>query len=457
MEKMKKIVCEIAYSHDFSKLSLLHRSLIPLLSLSSSFYSLSLCIRHHLYSLGIFHQHRLPVPVISVGNLTWGGNGKTPMVEFLSLWFSHSGICPLILSRGYAGGDEVRMLERHLLGTFVKVGVGANRAMTASWFLERYRYTDSRTSGSLENLLSEKKVEITSDKISAIILDDGMQVIITGVIEAKTRRNGRKLLFVVVVEGEERRQHLSLARDLDIVMVNGLTPWGNNRLVPLGPLRQPLSALRRADIVVIHHADLVSEEILDNLKRRIQEIKKGLSVFFSRMLPSHFLAVHDNRTKLPLSVVEHSVLLCVSAIGSPSAFMKCVQKLGPLHVDQLHFSDHHQFQNKVHIFFRHLLCSAYLNLIKSCTDAWMSDIHEMKKRLEELQNRFGSRPIIVTTEKDDERDPEAFLQLRPFEVLVLCSKLQLVSHNQSSEKCFKKQLKQLLDRNLETPAQVINS
>lgn len=53
------------------------------------------------------------------------------------------------------------------------------------------------------------------------------------------------------------RQHVSLERDLDIVMVNGLTPWGNNQLIPLGPLREPLSSLARADIIVIHHADLV--------------------------------------------------------------------------------------------------------------------------------------------------------------------------------------------------------
>ncbi|KAK9673880.1 hypothetical protein RND81_12G195800 [Saponaria officinalis] len=397
MEKMKKIVSEIAYAHDFSKLSPLQRSIIPLLSISSSLYSLCLCIRLHLYSLRLFTQRRLPVPVISVGNLTWGGNGKTPMVEFISKWFCNSGICPLILSRGYAGGDEVKMLRRHLLGTVAKIGVGANRAVTAAWFLRKYGYTDSRVNGSLGNLLSEKKVDITSEKIAATILDDGMQ-------------------------------HISLARDLDIVMVNGLTPWGNNQLVPLGPLRQPLSALRRVDIVVIHHADLVSEDNLVDLTLRIQEIKNGLPVFFSRMFPTHFLAVHDFHTKIPLSAVERRVLLCVSAIGSPNSFVNCVEKLGPLHVDQLHFSDHHMFRFK--------------------------DIGEMKRRLVKLQDRFGSSPIIVTTEKDYDRDHEVLLQLRPFEVLVLCSELQLVPRSQSSETSFKKLLKQLLDRSLGTPAQV---
>ncbi|KAL9236292.1 hypothetical protein vseg_010980 [Gypsophila vaccaria] len=396
MEKVRKVVSEIAYTQDFSKLSTLHRTIIPLLSISSSVYALSLSIRHHLYSLRCLTQSRLPVPVISVGNLTWGGNGKTPMVEFLSKWFCYAGICPLILSRGYAGGDEVKMLQRHLLGTVAKVGVGANRTSTAAWFLKRYGYTSPHISGSFENLLSEKEVKITSEKIAAVILDDGMQ-------------------------------HISLARDLDIVMVNALTPWGNNRLVPLGPLRQPLSALGRADIVVIHHADLVSEDNLVDLTHRIQEIKKGLPVFFSRMFSTHFLAVHDTRTKIPLSAAEHKVILCVSAIGSPSSFVKCVEKLGPLHVDQLHFSDHHMFQSK--------------------------DIDEMKGSLIELQHKFGCSPVIVTTEKDYDRDCEALLQLHPFEVLVLCSELQLVHRQQSSEEGFKKLLKRLLDQSLGTPDQ----
>lgn len=177
MEKFKRMVSEIAYTKDFTKLSLAHRSVIPLLSAASSLYSLSVSIRHQLYLLGIFRKNRLPVPVISVGNLTWGGNGKTPMVEFLSFWFSESGISPLILSRGYAGGDEARMLARHLLGTSAKIGIGADRAMTASRFLERYGYVDPCSNGFLKNVLSEKKVQtdVSSDKIGAAILDDGMQ------------------------------------------------------------------------------------------------------------------------------------------------------------------------------------------------------------------------------------------------------------------------------------------
>lgn len=217
----------------------------------------------------------------------------------------------------------------------------------------------------------------------------------------------------------ECRQHVGLERDLDIVMVNGLMPWGNNQLIPLGPLREPLSALARADILVIHHADLVPEQKLINLRLRIQEMKKPLPVFFSRMVPSHFFDVPNVDTKLPLSAVESKILLCISAIGFPNGFVKCVEKLGPLHVDQLNYSDHFLFQSK--------------------------DICVMRKRLEELFHRFGSRPIVVTTEKDYDRDRKILSQLHPFEVLVLCSQLQFVPHSGSSEKSFKEMLKQLLD------------
>lgn len=114
-------------------------------------------------------------------------------------------------------------------------------------------------------------------------------------------------------------------------MVNALRPWGNNQLLPLGPLREPLHALVRADIVVVHHADLVSEQYLIKLKLWIQEMKETLPVFFSRMAPSHFLTIQDIHMEMPLLAVENRILLCVSAIGSPDAFVKCIEKHNVFH------------------------------------------------------------------------------------------------------------------------------
>ncbi|KAL7186568.1 hypothetical protein ACSBR2_028325 [Camellia fascicularis] len=397
MEKLRRLVNQIAYtpiSERHSNLSHLQLSLIPLLSFSSSLYKLALFLRYRLYHLGLLRQHRLQVPVISVGNLTWGGNGKTPMVEFIARWLADSGISPLILTRGYAGGDEAKMLQRHLFGTSAKIGVGANRAATAASFLKRYGYADPHIIGScLKRCGSDQKAGSLSelDKLGAAILDDGMQ-------------------------------HLSLFRDLEIVMVNGMIPWGNQKLLPLGPLREPLNALCRADVVVVHHADLASDKNLNAIESMLWKLKESLPIFFSRMAPSYFFKAGDTSCKLPLRTVYNMVVLCVSAIGFASAFVQGIEKMGPLHADRLDFSDHHLFQIK--------------------------DMETISDRLQKLQAMFGSKPIVIFTEKDYDREPEILKHLDPFDVLVLCSELQIVPKKGHTEDSYKILLRQIMESKL---------
>ncbi|XP_052206549.1 probable tetraacyldisaccharide 4'-kinase, mitochondrial isoform X2 [Diospyros lotus] len=387
MEILRRLVNQIAYTPPFkrlSNLSTLQLSFIPVLSFASSFYRLAVFLRHSLYHLALLRRRRLPVPVISVGNLTWGGNGKTPMVEFLARWLADSGISPLILSRGYAGGDEAKMLQRHLFGTTAKIGVGANRAATAASFLERHGYIVSHCGSFFNSNHSEL------DKIGAAILDDGMQ-------------------------------HLSLWRDLEIIMVNGMMPWGNQKLLPLGPLREPLTALRRADVVVVHHADLASDHDINVIESTLQKLKETLPIFFTRMAPSYFFKVGNTSCKLPLRTVHNMVVLCVSAIGFADAFVQGVERIGPLYVDRLDFSDHHLFEAK--------------------------DVEMIRARLQKLQAEFGW-PIAVITEKDYDREPEILKLLDPFEVLVLCSELQIIPRKGCTEDSYKMLLRQLLQAKL---------
>ncbi|KAG2678101.1 hypothetical protein I3843_12G130000 [Carya illinoinensis] len=388
MEKLRVLVIEIAYSRNHTKLSPLQRSLIPVLSFASSLYRLALSLRHYLYHLGIFRKHRLPVPVISVGNLTWGGNGKTPMVEFIARWLVDSGISPLILTRGYAGGDEARMLGRHLLGGPAKIGVGANRAAVAAAYFEKYGYVDPRSSTSYQRLrLNKVESHLNSEKVGAVILDDGMQ-------------------------------HWSLHHDLEVVMVNGLVLWGCCHLLPLGPLREPLTALKRADVAVIHHADMVSEQGLKDAELMIREVKESLPIFYTRMTPLNFFEVSNINSKLPLGALCNAIILCVSAIGSANAFVNAIEKIGASFVDRLNFSDHHIFQAR--------------------------DVDLIRRRLEELEDKFGSKPVVVVTEKDYDRDAEILKGLYPFKVLVLCSALQFLSQKGCTEKGFKKLLEESL-------------
>ncbi|KAL8264287.1 hypothetical protein R6Q59_022417 [Mikania micrantha] len=311
MEKLRRIVHQIAYtpkSQSPSTLSPLHLSLIPLLFLSSSLYKIIISFRHTLHQFGFIREHRLPVPVISIGNLTWGGNGKTPMVEFIANWLANDvGISPLILTR-----------------------------------------------------------------------------------------------------------HLSMSRDLEIVMVNALSPWGNHHLLPYGPLREPLASFTRADAAVIHHADMVPYESLSLIESKILNVNRFLPIYLSAMTPSHFFKAPNSICQLHVGVIFGKTVLCVSAIGSPNSFVQKIEKMGPLYIDRMDYSDHHQFQEK--------------------------DIKMIKARLEELNIKFGSKPTIIVTEKDYDRDSKILGGLDPFEVLVLCCKLQILNHNGCSKDSFKKLL-----------------
>src|SRR6266850_2352366 len=177
-------------------------------------YGGGLALRSGLYATGIFRTRRLPCPVISVGNLTLGGSGKTPLAEVVARIVGELGGKPALLSRGYGrqtrgvqivsdtvgiklgarqGGDEPVLLAERLPG--VPVVVGESRYEAGRVALERCG-------------------------AGVLILDDGFQ-------------------------------HRTLAKDLEIVSVAGRSPWGNGQLFPRGVLREPVEALRRADLIVV--------------------------------------------------------------------------------------------------------------------------------------------------------------------------------------------------------------
>ncbi|KAK8527213.1 hypothetical protein V6N12_054436 [Hibiscus sabdariffa] len=202
-------------------------------------------------------------------------------------------------------------------------------------------------------------------------------------------------------------------------MINGLMPWGNCKLLPLGPLREPLTAIKRADIAVVHHADLVSEQKVKDIELVVQEIKESLPIFYTRMAPSYFFELRNISTKMHLEALRDTVVLCVSAIGSPDAFVQAVEKIGPLFVDRIDFSDHYSFE--------------------------IEDIHMIRKRLRQLEDKSGYKPIVIVTEKDYDRDPVILKHLHPSQVLVLCSEMQIIPHKGRNEYSFMSLLKELLE------------
>lgn len=228
-------------------------------------------------------RKKLPLAVVSVGNLTWGGTGKTPLVEMIARKFAERSKRVLILRRGY-GEDETQLLSEHL--PKARVAVGKDRYKTA-----------------MEALAKEA--------FDVALLDDGFQ-------------------------------QWALKRDFDIVTVNVLNPFGNRCLLPAGILREPLSALKRSSAIVITNADRVSRHELEELKAEISRyIKPSAEIFLSGVVPSDFIRGGSGE-ELRIETLKGKKVVAYTAIGNPGSFWGILEKLGLNVVSRFEYRDHHE-------------------------------------------------------------------------------------------------------------------
>ncbi|GAQ80705.1 hypothetical protein KFL_000600220 [Klebsormidium nitens] len=338
----------------------LEGALFPVLRASSVLYGGVYQLRMWLYKVGVCKRESLPVPVISVGNISWGGNGKTPMVEFIARRMLSVGLRPVVLVRGGPYSDEASMLTQRLRDTSAVIGSGRNRSKAARTIFTRHGAAPSesvrRAAMSLAIAKEELDWEVVGTKggeggvngpVGVVIVDDGMQ-------------------------------HLALDRDLEIVMVSAVSYFGNGHLIPSGPLREPLSALQRADAVILHHADLVSEDrrlcLTSDLHRHV---RPSIPVFPAHFAPKHLLRISGPKRgrQESLDAVSGVAVVALSGIGCPRSLELLLYKLGAKRVESRAFGDHH-------VFFEKDLMST-LTLLRGLQDS-----------------RQYSRCLVITTEKD---------------------------------------------------------
>ncbi len=257
------------------------------LSLISFPYGVIIRLRNLAFDRGWKASHRVGVPVIAVGNLTLGGTGKTPMVEWIGRWFRRHDLRVAILSRGYgdtAGmNDKGRVLEENL--PEVPHLQGADRVALA------------RTA--VEELASE-----------ILILDDGFQ-------------------------------HRRLARDLDIVLLDALDPFGLGSIFPRGLLREPVRSLKRAGVVVLSRADLVDEATRLSIRRRAEKSAGPLRWIEARHAPLDLIDAELGSFSLESLTGQKVAAFC--GIGNPEGFRRTLAGLGVDLVDFRAFPDHHAY------------------------------------------------------------------------------------------------------------------
>lgn len=251
-------------------------------------YGLAVGVRNRLYDHGGQAVIRAPVPVLSIGNLTVGGTGKTPMVEFFCRRLCDRGLRVAILSRGYGAADgpndEALVLEENL--PHVPHLQGADRARLAD-------------------------IAVAELDSQVLVLDDGFQ-------------------------------HRRLHRDLDVVLLDATDPFGGGRQLPAGLLREPLRSLRRAGMLVLTRCDHLPAEQRALVKAEAFRHAGGGCPWAEVRFTPAGLDQCGGPTR-SVDEIRGRDVLAFCGIGNPRAFWRTVEGLGARLADRRAFPDHHPY------------------------------------------------------------------------------------------------------------------
>ena len=250
-------------------------------------YGLASRLRNRFYDWGWKPSRRAPVPVVSIGNMTLGGTGKTPCVEYVARFYREHGRRVAILSRGYGSShgrnDEALVLEENLPD--VPHLQGPDRASLAA-------------------------VAVAELDSEVLVLDDGFQ-------------------------------HRRLARDLDVVLVDATQPWGYGYLFPRGLLREGRGGLRRAGVVVLTRCDQVGRDGRGRLREAIARLAPAVPVAEATHRPLGL--VNGDRHTRPLQHLADRPVAAFCGIGNPDAFRRTLADHGVRLAAFRSFSDHHVY------------------------------------------------------------------------------------------------------------------
>lgn len=265
--------------------SLSARTLRAVLTVATPFYGLGNAARSACFAMGLKRSRTLGRPTISIGNLTTGGTGKTPMVGYVARHLIAQDHRPCILLRGYRGGDEAQEHQR-LLGDRVHVEPNPDRVVAAS-------------------------VALGEDPaITCFVLDDGFQ-------------------------------HRRAKRDLDLVLLDATNPWGFDHLLPRGLMREPRSALRRADAVIVTRADQVDPADLERLDSEVKRLTGQVPIAHAEHAWVG-LRMGENQA-MPLNTIAEQSVMGVVGIGNPTAFARTLDQHAGHVVHCEALPDHHGY------------------------------------------------------------------------------------------------------------------
>lgn len=248
-------------------------------------------------------QRTLPKKVISIGNITVGGTGKTPAVIALAQEAKKRGYFPIILTRGYKGTIKGPCFVSKGDGPLLSPEEAGDEAFLMAQRLEGIPVIKS------------------ADRYEG------------GCLALNDFSGADKMIFIL----DDGYQHLRLFRDIDILLIDGMNPFGNRRLLPMGRLREPLKEMKRADLIVITRTSKMPETLL----KEIRIYNDKAPTFLSVNSPSFFKTMNSN--VIPLKDLSGKSAVAFCGLGNPESFRKSLIDLNVDLKDFIAFRDHHRF------------------------------------------------------------------------------------------------------------------
>jgi tetraacyldisaccharide 4'-kinase len=332
-----------------------------LLSPIAALYGAVVRLRVWCYAAGVLPTDRLQAPVISIGNLTMGGTGKTPTTIAIGKRLLDSGHRVAVLSRGYKGehggepllvsdgqciqataneaGDEALVIARNLPRALVAV---ARKRVQAGAWLEKHFGVDVH------------------------LLDDGFQ-------------------------------HLQLHRDLNLLVVDATNPFGGG-LPPRGRLREPLGAIRRADAIILSRTKVGHD--YDELIETIRRYKPGIPCLLAHQRLVSLLKLGE-KEELPLEALNGLNVVAFAGIGNPSQFLTTLEQSGIRVVHSFSFPDHHYYKTL-----------DYHRMVHECEKRNVNVLITTEKDAEKISAAdFAPRKVFVARLTFEFEDPDPLSKL----------------------------------------------
>ncbi len=369
----------------------LDRITYGILFLVSRFYRRAVQFRLWLYENRVIRNHSIGCLVISIGNLTCGGTGKTPVVEIFAKTLSRKGRRVAVLSRGYRSRD--RSFLDKLRRKFSSRQMSSDRT---SWSLRGIapRVVSDGKDLLLNSLSAGDEPYMLATNLKDVVVLVDKDRVKSGLYAIEEFHTDTLIL-------DDGFQYLGLRPHLNILLVDSTSPFGNHHVLPRGLLREPVKNIRRADYIFLTKSD--GSPRLRHLKDFLRRHNRRAEIIECCHKPKYLEDVFDRGVRFPLAMLNGLKIASLSAIANPASFNAFLTQHGGVIVLERHFADHHRYSQQEMIDF--------VNSAKA-----------------------AGAEYILTTEKDAVRMPR--LDRRDLPFLFLRIEIDILSGQENFDQCI---------------------